>query len=67
MDGVHDHDGWQGFRAQVRERYIAGELTIDELAHDVAIAAQLEEGVLPPGTEIPEYLRDRNGYPLTVR
>lgn len=55
---------WLGFSTQVRERYLAGKLTQDELGRDLAIAGLLDEGILTPDAVVPTYLVDRNGFPL---
>lgn len=57
---------WQGFVGQVRDRYLAGELTIDEFEHDVGPAAFLDEGFLPTGHRIPDYLLDKFGLPIAT-
>lgn len=55
---------WFGFVAQVRDRYLAGELSPDEFRHDLEVACRLDEGILEPDEVVPTYLVDRNGFAI---
>lgn len=58
-------DDWDGYVGQVRDRYFAHDLTPAQFEHDLKIAILLDEGILNEGVEIPGYLHDRFGLPLS--
>jgi hypothetical protein len=66
MGPVPSRREWQGFAAQVRAAYVAGEIDAYRLDRDLEAAVALDNGVLPELWETPPYLRCRDGFLLVA-
>lgn len=59
-------EDWRNYVTQVRDMYYDHQINLSQFEHDLKVAILLDEGLLPPAKEIPDYLRDRFGLPIAA-